>query len=68
MTQTELNAAIGRYVVENMLLLSTGDSDSFGALAGKIPGKAGAGPPCRKIFYRDAEYAELNAKIKRGNN
>ena len=35
MTQTELNAMIDRYVVENMLLLSTADSDSFRALTGK---------------------------------
>lgn len=49
-TQTELNGMIGRYVVENMLPFSTVDSDSFGALIGKIPGRAGAGPPCRKTF------------------
>ena len=35
LTQTELNAMIGRYVVENMLLLSTADSDSFRGLSGK---------------------------------
>ena len=38
-TQTELNAMIGRYVVENMLLLSTADSDSFRALTGKNIGE-----------------------------
>ena len=59
-TQSELIAMIGRYVVENMLPLSTGDSDSFRALTGKIPGRAGAGPPCRKHFskYIDAEWAK----------
>ena len=62
MTQTELNAMIDRYVVENMLLLSTVDSDSFRALIGKIPGRAGAGPPCWNTFskYIDAEYAKMN--------
>ena len=35
LTQTELNAMIDRYVVENMLLLSTADSDSFRQLTGK---------------------------------
>ena len=52
-TQTVLNAVTGRYVFENMLLLSTGDSDYFRALIGKIPGRAGAGPPCKKdILHR----------------
>ena len=68
MTQTELNAVIGRYVVENMLLLSTGDSDSFRALIGKIPGRAGAGPPCGKTFCIDAECTEMNAELKMVNN
>ena len=36
----------------------------------KIPGRTGAGPPCKKPFskYMDAEYAKMNAKLKRGNN
>ena len=60
---------IGRCVVENMLLLSTVESD-FRALTGKIPGRAGASPPCRNTFskYIDAKYAKMNAKLKRGNN
>ena len=68
MTQTELNAVIGRYVVENVFLLSTLDSDSFRALIGKITGRAGAGLSCRKTFskYIDAEYAKMNAELKRG--
>ena len=67
-TQTELNAMIGRYVDENMLPLSTADSDSFRALIGKIPGRAGAGPPCRQTFsiYLAAKYAKMNAELKRG--
>ena len=68
MTQTELNAMIDRYVVENMLLLSTIDSDSFKALIGKIPGRTGPGPPCRKTFskYVYAKYAKMTAELKRG--
>ncbi len=60
-TQTELNGMIGKYVVENMLPLSTVHSDSFRALIGKIPGRAGAGPPCRKTF---SKY--MDAELKRG--
>ena len=51
-TQTELNAMIGRYVVENLLVLSTVDSDSFRALTGKIPERAGAGSPSRQTFSK----------------
>ena len=67
-TQTEMNAMIGRFVVESMLALSAVESGSFRALIGKIPGRAGAGPPCRKIFskYIDAELAKMNAELKRG--
>ena len=67
-TQIKLNAMIGRYVVENMLLLSTVDTYSFRALTGKIPWRAGTGPPCRKTFskYMDAKYAKMNAELKRG--
>ena len=61
---------IDMYAVENMLPLSTADSDSFRALIGKISGRAGAGLPCRKTFskYINAEYAKMNAELKRGNN
>ena len=52
MTQTELNAMISRYVVENMLLLSAADSDSFRALTGKILRRTGASPPCRKTISK----------------
>lgn len=65
--QTELYGLIGRYVVENMLPISTVESDSFRALIGKIPRKAGVGPPCRKTFskYIDTEYATMNAELKK---
>uniref|UniRef100_A0A672FKG4 BED-type domain-containing protein n=1 Tax=Salarias fasciatus TaxID=181472 RepID=A0A672FKG4_SALFA len=67
-TQTELNVLIGRYVVENMLPMSTVDSDSFRALIQKIPRRGGAGPPCRKIFSKniDEEYVKMNIELKKG--
>lgn len=67
LTQTELNALIGRYVVENMLPLLTVDSDSFRALVAKIPTRGGAVPPCRKTFskYIEAEYVKMNAELKK---
>lgn len=52
LSQTELYGLIGRYVVENMLPISTVESDSFRALIGKIPRKGGVGPPCRKTFSK----------------
>ena len=58
-----------KYVVENLLLLSTVDSESFRALTGKISGRTGAGPPCRntaKYINVDAEYAKMTAELKRG--
>ena len=59
---------IGRYVVENMLPLSTVDSDSFRALIDKIPRRAGAGSPFRKTIskYIDDEYNKINAELKSG--
>ena len=67
-TQTELNAMMGRYVAENMLPLSTAGTHSLRALIGKILWRAGAGPPCRKTFskYTDADYTKINAELKRG--
>lgn len=65
LTQTELNALIGRYVVENMLPLSTVDSDSFRALIAKIPSRGGAIPPCRKTFMKYNKYVKINAELKK---
>ena len=66
MKLTEPNAMIGRYVVENMLPLSTVDSDSFRDLIGKISERAGAGPLCKNTFSKniDAKYAKMNSEIK----
>lgn len=57
LTQTELNALIGRYVVENMRPLSTVGSDSFRALIAKIPSRGGTVPPCRKTY---SKYIEVH--------
>jgi hypothetical protein len=42
MTQAEVNLMIARYVVTNMLPLSTLEDDSFRAIIAKIPQKGGA--------------------------
>ena len=41
LTQTELNTLVARYVVEDMLPLSTVESESFKALVAKIPVRGG---------------------------
>lgn len=66
-TQSELNKVIARYVVENMLPLSTVESDSFRAIIALIPTRAGVGPPCRKTFskYIDTECTKMNAEQKK---
>lgn len=50
------------------LSANMGQTPVFRALIGKITGRAGAGPPCRKTFSKciDAKYAKMNAKLKRG--
>uniref|UniRef100_A0AAZ1XY96 HAT C-terminal dimerisation domain-containing protein n=1 Tax=Oreochromis aureus TaxID=47969 RepID=A0AAZ1XY96_OREAU len=69
-TMTELHKLIARYVVENMLPLSTVESDSFKSLLAKIPARGGIGPPCRKTFskYIDTEYAKMNVELKKTFN
>ncbi|KAL3992372.1 protoporphyrin/coproporphyrin ferrochelatase [Sarotherodon galilaeus] len=69
-THTELNKLIARYVVENMLPLSTVELDSFKSLLAKIPTRRGVGPPCRKTFskYIDTEYAKMNVELKKTFN
>uniref|UniRef100_A0A3Q2GD76 HAT C-terminal dimerisation domain-containing protein n=1 Tax=Cyprinodon variegatus TaxID=28743 RepID=A0A3Q2GD76_CYPVA len=66
-SQTEPYGLIGRYVVENMLPISTVELDSFRELIGKIPRNAGNGLPCRKTFtkYIFTEYAKINAELKK---
>lgn len=67
-SKTELNKLVARYVVENMLPLSTVESESFRALIAKIPsrGRETSTPLCRKTFsaYIDAEYDKMNVELK----
>ena len=67
MTQAEVNRMIARYVVTNMLPLSTLEDDSFRAIIAKIPKKGGACTPCTKTFakYLDADYAKMNTELKK---
>ncbi|KAK0137463.1 putative AC9 transposase [Merluccius polli] len=67
LSQTELNKGVARYVVEDMLPLSTVESASFRELVSKIPVRGGVRLPCRKTFsnYIDAQYAEMNVELKR---
>ena len=65
-SKTELNKIIARYVVENMLPLSTVESESFRALVAKIPsrGREKSTPLSRKTFaaYIDNEYGKMNVE------
>uniref|UniRef100_A0A3B4FFG1 Uncharacterized protein n=1 Tax=Pundamilia nyererei TaxID=303518 RepID=A0A3B4FFG1_9CICH len=53
--QTELNKLTARYVVENMLPLSTVESDSFKSLLAKIPTRGGT--------FNELEYVSTTAHI-----
>ncbi|XP_065126262.1 uncharacterized protein [Paramisgurnus dabryanus] len=67
-TKPELNTLIARYVVENMLPLSTVVSESFRAILAKIPIRGGGRgvAPCRNTFAKfiDSEYEKMNIKLK----
>lgn len=67
MTQAEVNRMLGRYVVKNMLPLSTVEDDSFRSIIAKIPKKGGACTPCSKTFtkYPDAEYDKMNTELRK---
>lgn len=67
-SQAELNRLIARYVVEDMLPISTVESVAFRELISKIPVKRREGvPPCRKTFskYLDNEYAKMEVELKK---
>jgi len=67
-TKAELNTLIARYVVENMLPLSTVD-ESFRTILDKIPIQGGGkgGAPCRNTFAKfiDSEYEKINIELKK---
>uniref|UniRef100_A0A8D0A5B8 HAT C-terminal dimerisation domain-containing protein n=1 Tax=Sander lucioperca TaxID=283035 RepID=A0A8D0A5B8_SANLU len=68
-TKAELNTLIARYVVENMLPLSTVESESFRAILAKIPIRGGGRgvAPCRNTFAKfiDSEYEKINIELKK---
>lgn len=68
-TKAELNTLIARYVVENMLPLSTVESESFRAILAKIPIRGGGRgvAPCRNTFAKfiDGEYEKMNIELKK---
>ena len=66
LSQAELNKLVARYVVDDMMPLSTVESESFRALVAKIPVRGGVALPCRKTFsnYIDAQYAEMTVQLK----
>ncbi|XP_040191844.1 uncharacterized protein LOC120924995 [Rana temporaria] len=68
-TKPELNTLIARYVVENMLPLSTVVSESFRAILAKIllrGGERGVAP-CRNTFakFLDSEYEKMIIELKK---
>ncbi len=69
MTKAELKTLIARYVVENMLPLSTVESESFRAILVKIPVRGGGTgvAPCRNTFAKfiDSEYEKMNIELKK---
>lgn len=69
MTKAELNTLIARYVVENMLPLSTVESESFRAILAKIPIRGGGRgvSPCQNTFAKfiDSEYKTINIELKK---
>ncbi|KAM3612543.1 uncharacterized protein V6R79_010062 [Siganus canaliculatus] len=66
-SQSQIKIMVARYVVEDMLPISTVESDVFREMIKKIPVKGGhPGPQCRKTFskYLDTEYSKMEAELK----
>uniref|UniRef100_A0A8C1VDV3 BED-type domain-containing protein n=1 Tax=Cyprinus carpio TaxID=7962 RepID=A0A8C1VDV3_CYPCA len=59
-TKPELNTLIARYVVENMLPLSTVVYESFRAILAKIPIRGGN----TFVKFIDSEYEKMNIELK----
>uniref|UniRef100_A0A8C6KMI4 BED-type domain-containing protein n=1 Tax=Nothobranchius furzeri TaxID=105023 RepID=A0A8C6KMI4_NOTFU len=62
----ELKKLVASYVVEEMLPISTVDSESFRRIIDKIPTKSGVRLPQRKSFseYLEREYDIMNSYLK----
>lgn len=65
-SRSQLNRLIARYVVDDMLPISTVESAAFRGLVSKIPVKGQQGLPCRKTFskYLNNEYAKIETELK----
>uniref|UniRef100_A0A3B4GZR6 HAT C-terminal dimerisation domain-containing protein n=1 Tax=Pundamilia nyererei TaxID=303518 RepID=A0A3B4GZR6_9CICH len=59
-------ALVAAYIVEDMLPISTVDSESFRRIVEKIPTKSGVKLPQRKSFvgYLEKEYDKMNSNLK----
>lgn len=70
MCENEVTRLVARYVVDEMLPISTIDSPSFRQILGKIPVRGNKKPPGRKTFasYLDREYTLMEAELKKAFN
>uniref|UniRef100_A0A9J8BKG2 Uncharacterized protein n=1 Tax=Cyprinus carpio carpio TaxID=630221 RepID=A0A9J8BKG2_CYPCA len=66
LSAAELNKLVAGYIVEDMLPISTVDSESFRRILEKIPTKHGVKLPQRKSFagYLEREYGIMDANLK----
>ncbi|TDH13474.1 hypothetical protein EPR50_G00033170 [Perca flavescens] len=66
LSAAELNKLVAGYIVEDMLPISTVDSESFRRIVEKIPTKHGVKLPQRKSFagYLEREYDIMEANLK----
>lgn len=66
LSAAELKKLVAGYIVEDMLPISTVDSESFRRIVEKIPTKSGVKLPQRKSFaeYLEREYAIMDANLK----
>uniref|UniRef100_A0A3P9C291 HAT C-terminal dimerisation domain-containing protein n=1 Tax=Maylandia zebra TaxID=106582 RepID=A0A3P9C291_9CICH len=66
LSAAELKKLVAAYIVEDMLPISTVDSESFRRIVEKIPTKSGVKLPQRKSFvgYLEREYDKMNSNLK----
>ncbi|KAK1904276.1 Zinc finger BED domain containing protein 4 [Dissostichus eleginoides] len=66
LSAAELKKLVAGYIVEDMLPISTVDSESFRRIVEKIPTKSGVKLPQRKSFagYLEREYDIMDANLK----
>ena len=66
LSAAELKKLVAGYIVEDILPISTVDSESFGRIVEKIPTKSGVKLPQRKSFagYLEREYKIMDTNLK----